>query len=107
MDRASRRDMVLQMLEKEPGDVFLNYALAMEYMANEEVPQALEQLQKVLSLDPDHLPCYYQLGKASEALNQNEQAIVYYKQGVELAKKQNNRKALGELNEALWMLDEE
>lgn len=107
MDRVSRRDMVMEMLAKEPGDLFLNYALAMEYIASGEWPQAEAQLLKVIAIDATHLPCYYQLGKVYEALNQTEKALVYYRQGIALAQQQGNKKALGELNEALWMLDEE
>ena len=107
MDRASRRDMLLEMLEKEPADVFLNYTLAMEYMASEEYQTAETQLRKVLMLDASHLPCFYQLGKVSEQLGNPEKALAYYKQGLELAQKQGNKKALGELNEAIWMLEED
>lgn len=107
MDRASRRDMVMAMLAKEPHDLFLNYALAMEFIAGGEWQQAEAQLLTVLEIDAAHLPCYYQLGKVYEALNQIAKALVYYRQGIALAQQQGNKKALGELNEALWMLDEE
>jgi len=42
-----------------------------------------------------------------EKLNHNNKAISFYKQGVELAKTQGNTKAIGELNEALWMLEDD
>lgn len=99
--------MLLDMLAKEPGDLFLNYALAIEYAAAGELVQAEQQFLKVLDMDPAHLPCYYQLGKTYETLNQNNQAIVYYKKGLALAQQQQNKKAQGELNEALWMLEDE
>jgi tetratricopeptide (TPR) repeat protein len=107
MDRLSRKDMVLQMLEKEPKDLFLNYALAMELVGIDDYQNAELQLQKTLSLDNQYLPCYYQLGQVLEKLNNNDQAISFYKQGIELAKTQGNTKAIGELNEALWMLEED
>ncbi len=99
--------MLLDMLAKEPGDLFLNYALAIEYAAAGEHAQAEQQFLKVLDLDLAHLPCYYQLGKTYEALNRNNEAIVYYKKGLALAQQQQNKKAQGELNEALWMLEDE
>jgi hypothetical protein len=46
------------------------------------------------------------LGKYYEALQQNETAIDTYKKGIAVAEQQKNRKAMGELNEALWMLED-
>lgn len=106
MEKLPRKEMIFDMLEKEPNDVFLNYALAMEHLATCDYKEADEQFKKVLSINITYLPCFYQLGQVNEKLNNNEIAISYYKQGIELAKSQNNSKALGELNEAIWMLED-
>ena len=106
MERLPRKELIYDMLVKEPNDVFLNYALAMEHLATDEFKEAELQFKKVLSINPEYLPCYYQLGQVNEKLNNNEQAISFYKEGVALANKQGNKKALGELNEALWMLED-
>jgi tetratricopeptide (TPR) repeat protein len=107
MERLPRKDMIFDMLLKEPNDVFLNYALAMEYLGTEEFNLAKSQLQKTLEIDPAYLPCFYQLGQVNEKLGDTEKALEYYKQGLELAKTQHNRKAQGELSEAIWMLEDE
>lgn len=107
MERIPRWEMLLDMLAAEPDDVFLNYALAMELMAREEFSKAKEQLEKVLQLKSEHLPCYYQLGKANEALGNIEDALSWYKKGLQIAQQQQNKKASGELNEAIWMLEDE
>ena len=106
MEKLPRKEQILNMLVSEPNDVFLNYALAMEFISNNEFQEADVQLKKVLSIKPDYLPCFYQLGQLNEKLGNNEVALHYYKQGVDLAKSQNNNKALGELNEAIWMLED-
>lgn len=106
MERLPRKELIFDMLVKEPNDVFLNYALAMEHLATDEFKEAELQFKKVLSINPDYLPCYYQLGQVNEKLGDTESAMSFYKQGVELAQKQDNKKALGELNEALWMLED-
>lgn len=106
MEKLSRKDMILHMLEKEPNDVFLNYALAMEQIATFDFIDADKQLKKVLSISPSYLPCFYQLGQVNEKLNNVEIALDYYKQGVMIATSQNNTKALGELNEAIWLLED-
>ncbi|MBC7696402.1 MAG: tetratricopeptide repeat protein [Burkholderiales bacterium] len=106
MEKLPRKELIFDMLEKEPNDVFLNYALAMEHLSTGDYNDADAQLRKVLEINPSYLPCYYQLGQVNEKLNKIVIAISYYKQGVNLAKSQNNNKALGELNEAIWMLED-
>jgi len=106
MTQLPRKEQILNMLEGEPNDVFLNYALAMEFVSTNELKKADEQLKKVLSIKADYLPCFYQLGQLNEKLGNNDIALTFYKQGVDLAKSQNNNKALGELNEAIWMLED-
>lgn len=106
MEKLPRKEMIFDMLEKEPNDVFLNYALAMEHLATSDFKDAETQFKKVLDINSTYLPCFYQLGQVNEKLGNNEMAISFYKQGVGLAKSQNNTKALGELNEAIWMLED-
>lgn len=106
MERLPRKELIFDMLLKEPNDVFLNYALAMEHLSSEEFKEAELQFKKVLTINSNYLPCFYQLGQVNEKLGNNNIALTYYKQGVDLAKSQNNNKALGELNEAIWMLED-
>lgn len=107
MEKPSRKEMLFDMLLKEPDDVFLNYALAMEHLSVNEFKIAEAQFQKTLQIDPTYLACFYQLGQVWEKLGNTDTALGYYKQGLELAKAQGNRKAQGELNEAIWMLEDE
>ena len=106
MEKLPRKELIFDMLVKEPNDVFLNYALAMEHLSTSDIKEAEMQFKKVLEIDSNYLPCFYQLGQVNEKLNNIELALSYYKQGLELAKLQNNKKALGELNEAIWMLED-
>ena len=106
MEKLPRKELIFDMLVKEPNDVFLNYALAMEHLASDEIKEAEAQLRKVLDINPSYLPCFYQLGQVNEKLGNTDVALNYYKQGVVLAKYQKNTKALGELNEAIWQLED-
>ena len=94
------------MLKEEPQDVFLNYALAVEFVGEGKYEEAEKQYLKTLELNKEYLPCYYQLGQAAEKLKKEKEALEYYKRGADLAKKQNNNKALNELNEAIWLLED-
>ena len=95
------------MLKKTPEDSFLNYALAMEYLAKDETENAIAQLEELVKRDENYLGTYYQLGKLYEQKEETDKAIVTYKKGIEIAKIQDNNKAHGELNEALWLLEDE
>ncbi len=98
--------MLLSLLVNEPNDVFTNYALAIEYMGEGDYTKSEKQFLKVLEIDKNYLPCYYQLGQAAEKLNKEKEALGYYNKGIEIAKNQNNNKTLNELNEAIWMLED-
>lgn len=102
----NRLEQLIQMLEQEPADDFLNHALAMEYLSQQKVKDAIAVFKNILQRNPSYLPSYYQLGQALEKAGANEEAIAVYKAGIELAKQQNNKKAQGELSEALWMLED-
>jgi tetratricopeptide (TPR) repeat protein len=103
----NRTEQLLNMLEKEPEDVFLNYALGLEYSTLPEFQQkAEEQFKKVLTLDTGYLAAYYQLGQLFTLLNKHPEALTYYKSGLEKAREQKNNKAINEFGEAIFMLED-
>jgi tetratricopeptide (TPR) repeat protein len=104
MDRLSRMDMINKLLENEPSDIFLNYALGVEHFAELNLPDAEKQFKKVLELNPDYVPVLYQLGKLCESKADNKEALKYYLVGLEKAKAQKNNKAASEFDEAIFML---
>jgi Tfp pilus assembly protein PilF len=102
----TRLQQLEEMLSKEPNDSFLNYALALEYAKINEVEKAIIIIEAVLSRDENYLGAYYQLGKYYEQTLQPEKAVDVYQKGIEIAQKHKNAKALGELKEALQMLED-
>lgn len=106
MDRLSRINMLLSLLNSEPNDVFTNYALALEYAAENDFGKAEIQFLKVLEIDKNYLPCFYQLGQLKEKTGEVEIALKYYHEGLDLAKKQANNKAINEINEAIFLLED-
>lgn len=102
----SRLQQLLQMLSAEPGDEFLQYAIAVEYFAAGEFTKAVEALEKLLQQNPQYLAAYYQLGKCHEAQNNTEKAKTTYAVGIEVAQKQGKAKTLNELREALFLLED-
>lgn len=102
----NRLDMITEMLVKNPDDTFLNYAAALENKKRNKPKKAISIFKKIVNMDPDYLATYYQLGKLLEEVGKTEEAVEVYKRGRELAKKTKDVKAMGELSEALMILDE-
>lgn len=95
-----------ELLNTEPNDCFLLHALGVEYFSAQKFADAATYFRKALYADNNYLASYYMLGQVLEKIDNNAEAIEVYKKGINVAKKQNNNKALGELNQALWMLEE-
>ena len=102
----SRVDTIRKMLEAEPGDPFLNYALALEFAKENKVAEAIQLIEEVLGRDEKYLGAYYQLGKFYEQVGDKAKAIEVYLKGMDVAKAQKNTKALNELRGALEMVEE-
>ncbi len=93
------------MLELEPNDLFLNYSLGLENMAQSNIIEAEFQFKKALDLNPDYIPAYYQLGKLFEIKNNEKQAILFFKNGLEKAKSVKDFKTINEFEEAIFLLE--
>lgn len=100
-----RLKMIETMLETNPKDSFLHYAAALEHQAKGDSQQAIKILRGIIKNDPEYLASYYQLGKLLEDKNKIKDAIDVYKSGKDVARKQSDMKTLGELSEALMLLD--
>jgi tetratricopeptide (TPR) repeat protein len=95
-----------EMLRESPNDPFLHYAIAVEYAAQNQTAEAIQRIEQLIGNKPDYLGAYYKLGKLYEDNNQPEKALDVFKRGASLAQQQGNKKTLGELNEAIWMLED-
>lgn len=89
------------MLEKEPEDAFLQYALATEYSASEKLDLALNIFVRLKNSQPEYVATYYHLGKLYERLAKRDQAEEVYEQGIVVATEQKDQHAKAELNDAL------
>jgi len=96
-----RIEIIAKMLTESPEDIFLNYALAMEYLSENNLEKTIETFENIKIKDPNYLPVYYQLAKCYESIQNNENAILNYEKGIEIAEKQNEKKTGLELKSAL------
>ena len=89
------------MLGEQPDDLFLIYALAMEYLGMNNTNEATVYFEKVMILDENYVPVYYQLGKIYENAGREKDAIAMYEKGLTAAQIKNDSKATRELRAAL------
>lgn len=102
-----RIDQISEMLAKDPTDDFLHYALALEYEKQGDKEKAITMITDLLTKSPDYLGGYYKLGQLFEEKGEFKKAIAIYQKGILLADEKKDTKAKGELNEALWLIEEE
>lgn len=103
---SSRLDQLLVMLQEDPRDSFLRYAVAVEYEAAANTTEAISRIESLLADEPDYLGAYYKLGQLHERNGNAEKALDVYRKGAALARRQNNTKTLGELNTAILLLED-
>ena len=93
----SRLEKLLEFLQNEPEDEFLQYALATEYLRLNDTEKALQYYESLIKNHPDYVGTYYHLGKLYEALNRKPDAINIYEKGMETAKRKRDNHAFSEL----------
>ena len=103
----SRIAEIKKMLKTDKNDSFLTYALALEHEKIGENNQAIEIIETMLKTDPNYLGAYYKLGHLYEGKNKEKKAIEIYRTGIKLANEKKDNKTKGELEEALWLIEDE
>lgn len=91
--------LLKEFIAEEPTNPFNKYALAMEYY-EVDPSESLALLHQLLKDHPEYLPSYF---KAAHLLWDNEdwdEADTAFQNGIQLAEKQEDQKALHELKSA-------
>jgi len=100
----SRLDQIQTMLSKEPADVFLNFALAMEFVKAGRLEDAVTQFKQVATLDPKYTAAYFQQGNTLINLGRLHEASACLREGIEIAESIGDHHAAGEMGEVLATL---
>ncbi len=90
-----------QLVADGNADSFALYGLAMEYRREERVAEAEQVFKDLRAKDPDYLAMYLMAGQLLLAANRKADAREWLQQGLELATRVGNSKALSELQDAL------
>lgn len=96
-----RLDQILKLLEAEPGDAFLRYALAMEYRSLGEAASAGENFRKLMANSPPHVPSFFMFGQLLVEQGEIEEARTVLREGIEQARTQGDAHAAGEMSQFL------
>ncbi|MBP9159872.1 MAG: hypothetical protein LKM36_15425 [Flavobacteriales bacterium] len=98
--RAMANDRLAQlrsMLEEEPGDKFLRYAVALEHKRVGDMEEAATDLEALLLEDPAYIACYYQLALVLADLGRTSDAVDACRAGALKCLVTGDRKARSEL----------
>jgi thioredoxin-like negative regulator of GroEL len=93
-----------QLLESDPDDVFLQYALAKACVNEGNVERGLAQYQSVIDRHPDYVPAYFQKGQTLAERERTDEARVVLTQGIKIARKVGDGHAEREMTEFLESL---
>lgn len=93
----NRKALLQQMLEKDPKDEFVCFALAKEYEKEGDLDHARKYYELLRSNNEDYVGLYYHLAKLLEAQALPVEAFQVYKDGMAVAKKVGDQHALSEL----------
>jgi Tfp pilus assembly protein PilF len=102
-----RIKLLIQYLAEDPEDAFSRYALALEYISQQNDNEAAVLMERLYHRQPDYLPNYYHFGKLNERIGKHYFAKEIYSKGMQLAGLQGNLHTLNELRGALELLDSE
>lgn len=105
--KIKRLETLKTMLENDPEDSFVRYAIGKEYESISEYDLALKHFNYIRQNDQQYVGMYYHLGKLYEKMDEPEKALLAYDEGIQVAKKIPDFHALSELNNAKLNLEME
>lgn len=103
-DILRREKMFLQVLEIDEEDTIALFGMADIYFQRKDFQASIVNLEKVISIDPKYSTAYLLLGKAYEAVVDNEKAIKTYQAGIQIASKRGDMMPANEMQSRLNQL---
>lgn len=97
----TRREKIESMLQAEPKDIFLRYALAMEMEKAGEDRAALELHSQLIKESPPHIASYFRSAQILAALDEVEPARAFLRDGIEAARGSGDLHSASEMSQML------
>lgn len=101
----TRIEKIRTMLQAEPRDLFLRYALAMELDSAGDSAASLALYRELMGEQPPHVPSYFRAGQILARMGEHLQAADTLRLGIRHAEAQGDSHAAGEMNDLLQSLD--
>lgn len=96
----NRIEQLKTLLEQQPGDSFLQHALALEYEKAGDIPAAINILAQLLGKQPEATGSYYHYARLLAQTGETEKALEIYRAGMDACRKAGDAHALRELQTA-------
>ena len=93
------------MLEKEPNDLFLKYALGMEYLGEGDDNSAEKYFRAVILADEHYVSAYYQLGMLAMKRRKDAEALEILQKGLHEAQQKKDLKTINEFRALIDQID--
>ena len=90
-----------RMLEKNPDDPRIRFALALEYEKLQRWEEAAAELRRYLSASEDEGNAWGRLGHALRELGHDDEARDAYREGIEAARRHGHPSMAGEFEQVL------
>jgi len=104
MAPSQRRQQIETMLEEDPTDSFLRYALAMELRAEGDLLGSIDRLKSLMTDTPPHGPAFFMAAQQFVQLQQIDAARTALRDGIEQARDQDDSHAASEMADLLAQL---
>lgn len=101
MSMLNRKERILTMLESDPENDFLLFALAKELENENLIEEAINTYRQLIRIHPKYIGAYYHLAKILQIQLKTEEAILVSKKGIELAKDLKDLHSLAEMQNLL------
>ena len=97
----SRRQQLEELLKSDPDDVFLQYALAMEFVSAGDADEGLARLAQVNDQHPKYVAAFFQRGQVLADQGKTDEARDILTRGVEVARQAGDTHAEREMSDFL------
>ena len=95
-----RIKQLFELLEDDPEDEFVNFAIAQEYKKTGNLELAIQYFLKLKSINENYVGLYYHLADSYVRIDDEINALQTYDEGIMIAQRMNDLHALGELKNA-------
>ena len=101
-----RLNQLREMLRDNPEDVFVSYAIGLELFKTDSSENAFIHMKQLAESHPDYCPVFFKMGQWLSESGEDEEALAWLKKALQIAENENDKKAVNEIKEAIWLLED-